>query len=176
MKRYAFFIVLIMVAVSIGSYFYTTDKLFTQADKPVGGTSEKTFQPFSLKDINGNTINIDPSKTREVFVINFWTTWCPPCREEMPELEKFYKAYGSKVKFFGIDEQESADKVNNFVHNNNYTYPILLDASGEIGHQFKVQGIPTTVIIDANGTIVYRKTGGVTLTELKTVLSKAGVQ
>ena len=93
----------------------------------------------------------------------------------MPELEKFYKNYGAKVQFFGIDEQEPADKVSMFLQNNGYTYPILLDTNGEIGQRFKVNGIPTTVIIDAKGTVIYRKTGGVTANELKAVLDKAGV-
>ncbi len=174
MKRYIFFTVLIIIAVCLSIYFYTAAEPATQVSSQTGITVGKTAPQFSLKDTDGNTVQINAAKTKQVFVINFWATWCPPCREEMPELEKFYKTYGDKVEFFGIDEQEPADKVNTFIHDNAYTYPILLDTSGEIGQLFKVRAIPTTVIIDKNGTIVYRKSGGVTADELKNALAKVG--
>lgn len=175
MKRYTFLTFLLILFVSIGFYFYTANESSAQAENEVGITVGKTAPVFILKNINADDIHVDAVKDKKVMVLNFWATWCPPCREEMPELEKFYKNYGTKVQFFGIDEQEPADKVSMFLQNNGYTYPILLDTNGEIGQRFKVNGIPTTVIIDAKGTIIYRKTGGVTANELKAVLDKAGV-
>lgn len=175
MKRYTFFTLLLIIFISVGFYFYSTNENSARAENEIGVTTGKTAPVFDLKNINDDNIHVDAVKYNKVLVLNFWATWCPPCREEMPELENFYKNYGEKVQFFGIDQQESADKVSTFLQNNDYTYPVLLDTNGEIGQMFKVNGIPTTVIIDGNGTVIYRKTGGVTADELKTVLDRAGV-
>lgn len=128
----------------------------------------KQVPQFNLQDINGKGVQIgQPGK---VTVLNFWTSWCPSCREEMPELQQFATAHRSDVDYWGINIQETADKVSAFVVNNNYTMPVLLDTDGSVAATFQINAIPTTLVIDRTGIIRFRKLGGVTQAELENVL------
>ncbi|MCR5757277.1 MAG: TlpA family protein disulfide reductase [Selenomonas sp.] len=132
----------------------------------------KAALELHLQDLQKNPININGPHDQEIYVLNFWATWCPPCREEMPELDAFARENKDKVKFYAVNIQESASDVNAFIQEQHYTLPILLDADGENAQAYHIKGIPTTIIIDRNGIIQYRKTGAVTKTELDDALTK----
>lgn len=135
-----------------------------------GVTVGKKAPEFTLNTLDGQAKTI--GKQRTVTVINFWATWCPPCREEMPELNQFYQGHKQDIDFYAINIQESPAKVNDYIHTNQLVFPVLLDRDGGIAKIFQINAIPTTVVIDKHGIIQYRKAGTVTKSELETVLNK----
>ena len=133
-----------------------------------GITLDKALPAFSLSSLEGKTIAVKTAG--KVMVINFWATWCPPCRAEMPELNRFAQKYSDSVDFYGINLQEPVEKVTSFMNQNGYTMPVLLDEGGEAGRTFMIKAIPTTLIVNKSGIIVFRKSGGVTEEELVGVI------
>ncbi len=87
-------------------------------------------------------------------VLNFWATWCGPCRNEMPALERAAQRYAGHVDFVGVDEGEDAPTIQAFVDELGLTFPIALDQKQAIGADlYNVNGLPTTYFVDAEGTI-----------------------
>jgi thiol-disulfide isomerase/thioredoxin len=123
---------------------------------------------FTLVDLNGDTVRFS-DLDGQVVVLNFWATWCPPCRREMPILDRFQKEYGSRgVSVVGIDVGEDRDVVRRFVQSMGVEYPIWVDAQGEsagsdrsqsIHRRFGGVGLPTTIFIDAEGIVRDRHLG-----------------
>ena len=114
---------------------------------------------LSLKTLNGTAL--DPAAVRgKVLVVNFWATWCGPCKEEMPTLERLQQAFApSQVMVLAIttDQQEQAMRV--FARDLGLSFPILLDENKEVSAAFGVRGLPTTVILGPDGTMVGRAIG-----------------
>ena len=109
----------------------------------------------------------------EAILFNFFATWCPPCRAEMPELNEFAKKHEGEVTFYAVNLQEPKDTVDKFLKDNGYTMPVLLDLKGEAADTYKVRAIPTTYVIDRDGKILLKKIGGTTAAELETALTRA---
>lgn len=106
--------------------------------------------------------NLDKSKFKlsslkgSVVVLDYWATWCPPCRESLPHINTLAadKELADKgLKVFAINSKEKLATVQDFVKENNYTFPVPLDPSGQFGKLYKVRGIPTTVIVGRDGKV-----------------------
>jgi thiol-disulfide isomerase/thioredoxin len=109
---------------------------------------------INLKDMNGKYTGISDFKGKIVF-LNFWTTWCPTCRIEMPSMEKLYQKLKNKdFAMVTINLQESASQVKSFFEEFKLTFTALLDSTGEIGALFGIRAIPTTYILDKSGRII----------------------
>ena len=104
-------------------------------------------------------------------MINFWETWCPPCQAEIPDLAAFYAANGNKADFYAVNLQEEAQPVQKFMTERKAELPVVLDTNGDAANLYGVRAIPTTVVVNAEGKVVYRKTGGVTKEELEDVIN-----
>ena len=124
---------------------------------------ERVVAPdFSLQDLDGKTRTLHDYKGR-VVLVNFWATWCPPCRREMPSMERLYqKMQGQPFTILAIDQVESFDLVFAFTGelSPSPTFPILLDAKGENSRIWRVPGLPSSFIVDKQGRIAYRAIGG----------------
>jgi len=115
---------------------------------------------FTLRDLKGRDVSLEDFKGQVVF-LNFWATWCPPCRNEMPSMEKLYsRMEGQDFAMLAVDLQENEDQVRRFVDTAGYSFPVLLDSSGRTGAAYQVSGIPTTYIIDKQGNVLARVVGG----------------
>ena len=117
---------------------------------------------FSLKDMDDNSFSLKNYQGK-VVLVNFWATWCPPCRHEMPSMQALYQRYKDKgFAVLAINEWEDGDKV--FVYTGQLstapTFPILFDKKGIVADMFSVKGLPTTVLINKKGQVVYRAIGG----------------
>jgi thiol-disulfide isomerase/thioredoxin len=118
---------------------------------------------FELKDVNtGETVKLSSLRGRPVW-INFWATWCPPCRDEMPDMEKIYGEYKSKnLAILGVDVQESDQKVKEFTGSLELTWTFTLDAKGDISNRYFVSALPSHFFVDKDGVIRAIHTGGLT--------------
>lgn len=99
----------------------------------------------------------------KVVLVNFWATWCPPCRAEMPSIERLYQAMAGKdFEALALDQGETQSAVFAYIGQLSPTpsFPILLDEKSEVSHLFHVQGIPTTFLVDKSGKIAYKAVGG----------------
>jgi peroxiredoxin len=122
----------------------------------------KPAPDFSLPDMDGKIHKLSdyPGK---VVLLNFWATWCPPCRREMPSMEKLHlELKGKPFQILACDQQEDGDTVFAFTGQLDPapTFPLLLDSKSAISRAYGVPGLPTTFLIDKSGQIAYRAVGG----------------
>jgi peroxiredoxin len=135
------------------------DDLFSRIRiNPIKG--DKRVPDFSLKDLTGKKVEIKQYKGKIIF-LNFWATWCGPCKEEMPSLEVLHRQFkGENFVLLTISvDYEGLKPVREFLNKQRYTFPVLLDPNGEILDLFEVKGIPTTFIIDKKGRVIGRAIG-----------------
>jgi thiol-disulfide isomerase/thioredoxin len=114
----------------------------------LSGTDPVTGEPVSLADFDGMPI-----------VLNFWASWCPPCREELPALVAFAEAH-PKAAVVGVNFQDDPAAARDLQRDVGFDFPSIADPSGEIGAQLGIQGMPTTYFLDARHTVVALVTGG----------------
>jgi peroxiredoxin len=119
------------------------------------GTEEGQIAPdFELELLDGGEAWLTDYRGHPV-VLNFWATWCQPCRQEMPQLVDAYEANkGDGLVVIGLNMQEGRDLITPFAEERGIDYPILIDRDGDVGDQYRLLGLPTTYFIDANGVIV----------------------
>lgn len=131
-----------------------------QKFEPVGEGAEAL--EFTLPDLNGKQVSLKDYRGKVVF-LNFWATWCKPCGEEMPSMQKLYvtlQAQGYPFEILAVSvDKDGAQVVSEFARQNNLTFPILLDSSGKIKESYKTTGVPETFIIDQNGVIAEKVWG-----------------
>lgn len=144
---------------------------------PPQGVSKKLSQDINVPDFyvtKGNqTYTLADFKGRYIF-INFWNTWCPPCKEEMPDLNRLYSDYRDKnveFLFINITPQEKTEQaIVDFLKENNLTLPVYLDREAEVAMTYGVRSIPTTVVVNSNGEVVYASPGILTFEKAKQLL------
>jgi thiol-disulfide isomerase/thioredoxin len=111
---------------------------------------------FLLEQPSGGTLRLSDLQGRPV-VVNFWATWCPPCRREVPELVRAAERYGDDLVIVGVDLQEPDDLVLDFAAEFGVTYPLVVDRDGELADTWRlggpIEGIPTTYFIDVTGVV-----------------------
>lgn len=119
--------------------------------------NKNTAPDFPVLDADGNTVRLSDMFGKPV-VINFWATWCPPCRSELPAFDKLYRQYGNEVSFMMIDltdgYRETVEGVKRFISENGYTFPVYYDTEGSAAEAYNVSSIPFTVAVGRNGNIV----------------------
>lgn len=119
----------------------------------------KRAPDFTLKDINGNNVSISSLKGKTL-LINFWATWCPPCRAEMPSLNRMYNEYkGRGLVVLAVSTDKNINAVKDFLSKKPFDFYILTDADTKVTRQFKVFSLPTTFLIDKNGVIIQKYLG-----------------
>lgn len=128
---------------------------------------------FTLVDLEDNQVSLSDFRGKTVFV-NFWATWCPPCRAEMPEMEAVYQEYKDKgVVMIGVDIRETKEEVLQYVQEGGYSWIFVLDTTGEVTTNYKIQAIPTSFFLDREGTIRAVNIGAMTKRTMEAALAKA---
>jgi thiol-disulfide isomerase/thioredoxin len=128
---------------------------------------------FKLPDLNGKEISLDQFKGR-VVVLDFWATWCGPCRMTMPLMENLQKEYKSSMALLAIDLQESKDVVGDYVLQQGIHSQVLLDEKGSVGAAYGTDALPTQIIIDKEGIVrrVQAGFGPKTLSQLRAEIER----
>ncbi len=134
-----------------------------------GKDAAQTLQPlpkpfaapdFTLQDDDGKIHRLADYRGK-VVVLNFWATWCPPCRYEMPSMERAHKkVQGENIVLLAVNVGESADQVFEFTGQYPVTFQLLLDTDGSVIKKYPVIGLPTTFVIDPRGVVTHRAVGG----------------
>ena len=121
----------------------------------------KKAKDFTLKDLKGNDVSLSDYNGK-VVLLNFWATWCPPCRSEMPSIEKLHKKYSDKglVVLAVATDRKGEEIVKPFVDEKGLTFTVLIDSSADVSDSYGVIGLPTTYVIGRDGTILEKEMGG----------------
>ncbi len=128
---------------------------------------------FTLTDLEGNLLRLNDLRGKVVF-INFWATWCPACRAEMPEIEAIHQEYKDKgVVVIGLDILEPEDEVRQFVEQGGYSWTFVIDTTGEVTASYNVTAIPTSFFIDREGIIRAVNIGAMTKRAMEAKLAEA---
>ena len=168
LKKIIWIVVIVAVIWIAVSYFYKTDSGMTGNEKSKETTGKVEESPqvnakapaFKLQSLKGKTFSVADAKGKPL-VINFWNSWCGPCKEETPELVKLYKKYKGKFQIYGVNITSNDKKaaVKLFSEDYHMNYPILMDKSGDVADAYRVQAMPTTFFVNKNGIIVAKLVG-----------------
>ncbi len=130
-------------------------------------------QSFPVKRVDGAADGLEHYRG-QVVVMNLWATWCPPCREEMPALQKLYEEYRARgVIVLGVDQGEASRVAAKYAREHGVTYPILIDEDQQYGRAYAAVGLPTTIVIGRDGHIVKGIDGELTLAQMREALAPA---
>ncbi len=136
---------------------------------------ERQKVDFTLIDLQGKTWTLKELKGK-VVLVNFWATWCPPCRKEMPDLNTLYQRFKDQGFVILAVSDEEADKVKPFIAERNISYPVMLDPGRKVNDLFQVQGIPKSFVYDRDGKLVAQSIDMRTQKQFLEMLGQAGLQ
>ena len=129
---------------------------------------------FTMLDKDGNTVEFSSKKGKPI-ILNFWASWCPPCKAEMPDFEEAYKKYGNEVEFMMVNltdgYQETLQKAKEHVSSNGYTFPVYFDTESTGAYAYNISSVPATYVIDAEGNIVAHAIGMMTAEKLESAIA-----
>ncbi|TDX53307.1 TlpA family protein disulfide reductase [Orenia marismortui] len=142
------------------------DNLSKQEKESNYGLGIGNYAPeFSLYDLTGEEVSLSDFRGKYI-MLNFWASWCPPCRKEMPDLDQFHQENKDEFVVLGVNIGEDKETVKKFINDGGYKYPILLDQSRQLSFVYRASVIPTSYFIDQAGKIQYIKRGLVSKSEL----------
>ncbi|KAB2908870.1 MAG: TlpA family protein disulfide reductase [Ignavibacteriales bacterium] len=122
----------------------------------------KTAPDFAIENLDGDMVSLSDNLGGGPILISFWATWCKPCIEELPEIQKIYddlKSKGLKAFAISVDSEKTLARVAPFVKTNKITIPVLLDPNGDVARSFYAQDVPHTVVVNSSGEIVHFHSG-----------------
>ncbi|RHW39892.1 TlpA family protein disulfide reductase [Lysinibacillus yapensis] len=172
-KAIGLVVVMMLVAIMVGTYIknqiesgkaISERAVSYEMDLNKEGLEKGQLAPdFTLQTLSGESLTLSEFKGKKV-VLNFWATWCPPCKEEMPHLQEFYEEYGEEdnVEIIGLNftyRDGSIEKVQQFVDSYDLTFPIALIEEAGVDQRYQVLTIPSTFMIDSNGRIQHHIVG-----------------
>ena len=164
-KKIIIYALILVVLIFVSIYGY---KKLTQ-ENSVGQTTElklenevKTATNFTVYTAEEEKVRMLDFKEKPI-VVNFWATWCGPCKVELPSFEELYKEYGDRVQFMMVNltdgKQEKKEDVQGFISKHNYTFPVFFDTNRTAYNTYNLYQIPKTLFVDKDGNLVYSHTG-----------------
>jgi len=188
MKRNLLAIVVLLGLVVWGSYDWMKEKTDsrignsqiqqTQEDisnLPIGIQKGNVAPDFELKNLAGESIKLSDLRGKKV-IVNMWATWCPPCRAEMPDMQRIFEKYKDDgVAILGVNLTKSEQRPENvaaFLEEFGITFPVVLDTESEVAALYQIQPIPTSYLIDSRGVIQEKVIGSMDYAMMKDILSE----
>ena len=163
----------IMIIIESPSFYSTSTNAPTTHNTPTAivdvGSKAPLFSQTNV--ISGSIIDISKHQGTPI-VINFWATWCEPCKEELPHLEEVHSRYTpNNLLVIGVNNGEDVNTVKAFANEYKITFPIIIDANLTIQHNYKIRGYPSTIFVDKNGYITKMHVGMMSAQEILTAVS-----
>lgn len=183
-------IIALMITITIKTKIETNDDTVALEEYPsglIGDQVNDNFDPidfgleknevapdFELRSLSGESVKLSDYRGKKVF-LNFWATWCPGCKFEMPHMENYYRQYKDldNIEVIAVNmtkDERRIEKVQEFVDSYELTFPVLLDHENRIKSLYKVLAYPTTYIINEEGIIIDRLSGSVEENEIKELI------
>lgn len=152
-------IAIVVVLTLIGIAIYATQGGNNSNSAKVLANSNQQSAPqvapdFSLEKLGGGTISLAEYKGRKGVVLDFFATWCPNCRRDMPKLNGFYEKYKDQVEVIGVNLHEDKSVVEKFIEKTGITFPIVIDSSGNVARSYGVRYTNFHVLIDKEGNAI----------------------
>jgi peroxiredoxin len=128
------------------------------APASAASTGVKEWVDFTLPDAGGRQVSLSQFIGKKPVLLFFWATWCPHCNESVPVINRMHQeaSTSGKLQILALDFMESEKKVNAFISSKKVAYPVLLDRRGRVARKYKVLGIPTYILLDRDGKVVFR--------------------
>lgn len=147
-----FTLIVLAALAGIGVYSFVSSRPPNLEIRPQEGYLAPDFEAVDV--FTGKAVRLSQLRGKPVF-INFWATWCPPCREEMPAIERIYQAYRGRIEILavGFDPQETEEQLRDFARAYQLSFPILRDSTGVAPNTYLVRAIPTSFFMDSRGVI-----------------------
>jgi thiol-disulfide isomerase/thioredoxin len=156
-------LLLLILALAFLAGCSKNDTSESQLPEGVGAYPGQMAPDFTLTTFSGHDVTLSQLKGRPVF-LNIWASWCPPCKREMPDLQRMSRQYEGKVLVYGINSttEDTRDKAEEFVLDMRLTFPNLIDANGQVKRDYRILTMPVSLTIDENGKVVDRHDGQLT--------------
>ena len=170
-------IVIIVVIIVVQNPFKESESIIgeLQNNENTGLDVGNLAPDFILQSLNGNNVQLSSFRGKKAVVVNFWATWCPPCREEMPAFEDMFVRNKDNLEVLGVNLQESERAISNFLLEIPVTYTLLLDQDAEVKEIYNIFTQPVTYFVDKDGIIVDKKFGPLTPKEIEDKFGKLGI-
>ncbi len=170
MKKILICLLLLLAAMAGGC---AADSSKTTAAAPAAAAqASQTAPDFSFAYLDGTKASLTQLRGKPVF-LNFWATWCPPCVGEMPHFNAVYPRYKDKINFLAVSLDDNMQEAAAFIQQQGYSFPVGYGNVNDLAGKYDIQGIPTSLLLDADGKIIASKIGAMTETELEAFLQKA---
>ena len=171
-KRSTIIIILLIVICIVFAYFYLSyreEKIQREREVeyerlyPSLGIQRvdppEEAEDFTLKTLKGGTVSLKDYRGRLIF-LNFWATWCGPCRAEMPSMQRLWEEFKEEdFVILAINIQEESKLVSSFMNERGFSFPVLLDEKGKVARSYGIRGIPTTFFLNPDGEIMGKAVG-----------------
>ena len=160
-------IVVILIGAVVGNTFSSSEAQYGITAEGTGLEKGDTPPQFKLETLDGEALSLEDVKGKKV-ILNFWATWCEPCREEMPVFDE-YDAQNEDVVVVAVNmthKDGNIDKITNFISEYGLTFPVLLDEAGDVSKAYEVINIPSTYLLDEQGIIQLKINGALDETML----------
>lgn len=180
MRKNSIAIIAVLILAVWGIYDYTknqtesSNQQQTTEESEIGIKKGNKAPDFELLNLNGEPVKLSDFTDKKV-ILNYWATWCPPCRAEMPHMEKFYKDNEKDVVVLAVNltnTEQNRDNVSDFVKDFGLTFPIVMDEEGDVSSTYQVIAYPTSYIIDSQGIIQEVFQGAINYDIMEKAISK----
>jgi len=165
MKSKSFALLLILALLSITA-------CSADQETPIGLGIGRMAPDFTIGLYGGESVTLSELRGKPA-ILNFYTTWCPPCLQEMPDFQEVFEEYGERLNLLGISVGETPAVVDEFLENSTFTYPMAYDTDGAVSYIYSIEFIPQTWVIDSEGIIIAYIPGGTNAGFLRQALSQA---
>lgn len=150
-------VILLLATALLGTVWIAYSRETAVEDPALGALAEAPqaghlAPDFTAQLLDGEEVSLSDYRGMPV-VLNFWATWCPPCRAEIPHFQEASEEYAGRVAILGLNDGETAETVTPFVDDFGMTYPVLLSSDGQVSRRYRVLALPTTIFINADGVI-----------------------
>ncbi|BBI36732.1 peroxiredoxin family protein [Cohnella abietis] len=145
------------------------------SSQTIGINQGNVAPDFELNTLDGDSYKLSDFRGQKV-IVNMWATWCPPCRAEMPDMQKFYEKHKDEnttvIAINMTTSEKSIDRISKFINEFGITFPVLLDEQNKVGDIYQVYALPTSFIIDSKGVIQQKVTGPMNHEMMEKMVSK----